>query len=155
MKQVETKREERELVLKEFNNMRSRLDDLGRSIHIRSDSLQKTNISFGRRLIAGDFKNEDAYLSSCLPESERKTLQERSGALVAERAELDAKRSNTKFALEELRRKKPTGDSPNPTDLIESLYIARAKRDRLAAKYKELKSSAQNAQNTYEGQVGA
>ncbi|GHS86960.1 hypothetical protein AGMMS49957_05990 [Synergistales bacterium] len=143
MRQADTKREKRDLVLKEFNGMTSRLDDLGRSIHIRSDSLQKMNISFGRRLIAGDFKNEDAYLSSCLSEPERKALQEHAGVLVAERAELDAKRSDTKFALEELRRKKPAGNSPNPTDLIESLYIARAKRDRL-------KSSAENAKITDE-----
>jgi exonuclease SbcC len=127
-RQMESRREAREAALREMSAMRSRLEDLGRSIHIRSDDLQKAEISFGRRLIADDFKNEDAYLASCLSEPERKALQDRAQALDVERAELDARRSDRKFGLEELRRENRT-DAP--------LDAARDRRDQLAAELKE------------------
>jgi exonuclease SbcC len=133
-KQVELKREAREAAQREFSGMSFRLENLGRTIHIRSDSLQKADISFGRRLIANDFKNEDAYLAACLSEPERKVLQERAQALSAERAELDARRSYGKFGLEDIRRKRPATAET-------SIDAARNRRDRLAAERRELRQS--------------
>jgi len=104
-KQVEAKREARELVLQELSNMRSRIENLEKSIHVRAESLQKAEIAFKRQLIANDFSNEDSYLASCLPEAERRLLQERASALDMEKAELDALHIDRKFGLEELRRR--------------------------------------------------
>ncbi|MDR2175891.1 MAG: AAA family ATPase [Synergistaceae bacterium] len=134
-KQMDLRREAREAVQRKFSDMSFRLENLGRTIHIRSDSLQKADISFGRRLIANDFKNEDAYLAACLPEPERKILQERAQALSAERTELDARRSDRKFGLEELRRKRPEAAAEN------SLDEARNRRNRLSAERQKLRQS--------------
>jgi exonuclease SbcC len=135
--QAESRREAREAAQREFSNMSVRLENLGRTIHIRSDALHKADIAFGRRLIANDFKNEDAYLAACLPEPERKVLQERARALSAERAELDARQSDRKFGLEELRRKRPEAAA----EATASLDEARDRRDRLAAERRNLRQS--------------
>jgi exonuclease SbcC len=131
-KQVEAKREEREIVLQEFSNMHSRMEELGKSIHVRADSLQKAEISFKKQLVANDFRNEDAYLSACLPEAERKVLQERAQALSVERAELDARQMDKKFGLEELRRRHLTDSSLDET---------RERKDQTATRVKELQQS--------------
>jgi exonuclease SbcC len=131
-KQVEMKRKEREAVLQEFSNMHSRMEELGKSIHVRSDSLQKAEIFFKKQLVANDFRNEDAYLAACLPEAERKTLQERAQTLSMERAELDARQMDKKFGLEELRRRHLT-DSP--------LDETRERKAQTAARVKELQQS--------------
>ncbi|MDR1977231.1 MAG: AAA family ATPase [Synergistaceae bacterium] len=131
-KQVEAKRGEREIVLQEFSNMHSRMEELGKSIHVRSDSLQKAEISFKKQLIAGDFRNEDAYLAACLPEAERRTLQERAQSLSVERAELDARQMDRKFGLEELRRRHLTDSSLEET---------RERKAQTAALVKELQQS--------------
>jgi exonuclease SbcC len=131
-KQVETKREEREAVLQEFSNMHSRMEELGKSIHVRSDSLQKAEISFKKQLVANDFRNEDAYLSACLPEAERKVLQERAQSLSVERAELDARQMDKKFGLEELRRRHLTDSSLDET---------RERKNQTSGRVKELQQS--------------
>jgi exonuclease SbcC len=131
-KQLEAKREERESVLQEFSNMHSRMEELGKSIHVRSDSLQKAEISFKKQLIANDFRNEDAYLAACLPEAERKTLQERAQTLSVERTELDARQMDRKFGLEELRRRHLT-DSP--------LDEVRERKTQISARTKDLQQS--------------
>lgn len=110
-KLAEEKRESREAVLKKFAAMHTRLEDLGKTIHIRTHTLQKTEIAFSRQLAANDFRDEDAYLAACLPEEERRKLQERTQSLFAERTELDARRTDRKFALEELRRRQLTNRS--------------------------------------------
>lgn len=110
-KLVEEKRAAREVVLQEFATMHSRLEDLGKTIHIRTHTLQKTDIAFNRQLVANDFRDEDAYLAACLPEEERRKLQDRTQSLFAERTELDARRTDRKFALEELRRRQLTDRS--------------------------------------------
>jgi exonuclease SbcC len=126
-KQVEVKRKEREAVLQEFSNMHSRMEELGKSIHVRADSLQKAEISFKKQLIANDFRNEDAYLAACLPEAERKTLQERAHTLSVERTELDARQMDRKFGLEELRRRHLTDSSLDETRERKNLTAARVK----------------------------
>ncbi|MDR1378169.1 MAG: AAA family ATPase [Synergistaceae bacterium] len=105
LEQVEIRRKDREKVLQDFANMQFRMDELGKSIHIRADSLQKAELAFKKKLLASNFGNEDAYLASCLSETERRTLQERAQTLATERVELDARRMDKKFGLEELRRR--------------------------------------------------
>lgn len=102
---LETKRTAREKVLQDFANLQSRIDELGKTIHIREDILQKAELSFSKQLTANGFKNEEVYLSFCLPENERRSLQEKAQALLVERSELEARRTDKKFATEELRRK--------------------------------------------------
>lgn len=131
-KQVEDKRESRRLALQELSNMRSRIDALVKSIHIRADNLQKAELSFKKRLIANDFSNEDAYLSACLPEAERKILQERASSLDMEQAELEALHMDRNFSLEELRRQ-------HVTDL--TLEEAGERKIQTAALLKELQQS--------------
>jgi exonuclease SbcC len=131
-KQVDTRREVRESVLQKFSNMRSRLEELGKSIHIRADSLQKAEFSFKKQLLSSHFGNEDAYLTACLPEAERKTLQERAQVLTTERAELDARRMDKKFGLEELRRQQLSSSS---------LEEARERKNQAAADHKALQQS--------------
>ncbi len=109
---LEVRRGARVTVQQEFMNIHSRMEDLGKTIHIRADVLQKAEITFGKQLIMNDFKNEDIYLSVCLPEEERKIMQARAQALAAERSELEARRTDRKFGLDELRRQHLT-DSPS------------------------------------------
>jgi exonuclease SbcC len=101
---ADVKREERSAVVSRFADMRHEMEDLARSVYIRSDAILKASASFEKLLASRGFKNEDDYLASCLPESERKTLQERARTLAAERAELDARRSDAIFRMAELRR---------------------------------------------------
>jgi exonuclease SbcC len=108
------------------------MEELGKSIHIRADSLQKAEISFKKQLISSDFRNEDSYLASCLPEAERKTLQEFAQALSMERAELDARRLDKKFGLEELRRRLLTDSTLEDT---------RERKTLAAAAHKEVQQS--------------
>ncbi|MDR3231835.1 MAG: hypothetical protein LBT65_10385, partial [Synergistaceae bacterium] len=131
-KQVEEKRKAQESVRQEFSNMHSRLEELGKAIHIRTDTLQKAEIAFGKQLLANDFRNEDGYLSACLPEPERRVLQERAQVLARERTELDARRTDRKFAMEEMRRQHLTGIP------LEDL---RKKRDETSVSLKELQRS--------------
>lgn len=131
-KLAEEKREAREAVLRNFAALRTRMEELGRTIHIRAAALQKAEIDFGRQLAANDFRDEDAYLAACLPEEERRILQERAQSLLMERTELDARRTDRKFALEELRRRQMTDKAP---DELHALY------DRIAERRKELQHS--------------
>ena len=131
-KQVEVKRESRALALQALSNLRSRIENLVKSIHIRAGSLQKAEMHFKKRLIANDFGNEDAYLSACWPEAERKTLQERASALDMEQVELNALHMDKKFGLEELRRR-------HMTDL--TLEEAGEKKTQITAFLKELQQS--------------
>ncbi|MDR2523375.1 MAG: AAA family ATPase [Synergistaceae bacterium] len=108
LEQVEAKRAAREAALQEALNMHSRIEELGKAIHIRSDRLQKTEVAFKRQLAENGFIGEDAYLAACLSEVERKVLQERAQALDSERTELDTRRLDRKFALEEQRRRQLT-----------------------------------------------
>ncbi|MDR1732492.1 MAG: AAA family ATPase [Synergistaceae bacterium] len=128
-KQAEVKRETLGSARRDLANMHSRMEELGKSIHFRADSLQKAEVSFSKQLLANDVRNEEGYLEACLPEGERKSLQERAQILAQERTELDARRTDKKFALEELRRQYLT------TSPLEEL---RKKRDEIAARQREL-----------------
>jgi exonuclease SbcC len=99
---------------------------------LSANSLQKAEISFKKQLIANDFGNEDAYLSACLSEAERKILQERASALDLEQAELDALQMDRKFSLEELRRQ-------HVSDL--TLEEAEERKIQAAALLKELRQT--------------
>jgi len=131
-KQVEEKREAKGAASQALAGLRSKMEDLVKSIHIRAGNLQKAEIYFKKQLIANDFSNEDAYLSACLHETERKTLQERASSLDMQQTELDAMRVDKKFSLEELRRM-------HVTDL--ALEDSSEKKAQLDAQMKELRHS--------------
>ncbi|MCL2009530.1 MAG: AAA family ATPase [Synergistaceae bacterium] len=141
-KQVELKRESRTLVLQDLSDMRSRIEGLVKSIHIRAAALQKAEIAFKKQLIANDFSNEDAYLSACLPEEERKVLHERASALDMEQAELDALFMDRKFGLEEQRRRH-----------VAEFTLEEAEEGKIqtAAMLKELRQSIENVSVRLEG----
>ena len=131
-KQVEEKRVAKGIASHALADLRSKMEDLVKSMHIRAGNLQKAEIYFKKQLIANDFSNEDAYLSACLQETERKTLQERASSLDMEQTELETMRVDKKFGLEELRRM-------HVTDL--ALEDASEKKAQLAAQMKELRQS--------------
>ncbi|MDR2529881.1 MAG: AAA family ATPase [Synergistaceae bacterium] len=132
LEQVDIKRGAKEIALQEASNMRSRMEELGKAVHIRSDRLQKAEGAFKKQLAENGFSSEDAYLAACLPEAERKVLQERAQTLDSERTELDARRLDRKFAIEEQRRRQLTDST---------LDDVRDRAARAAATQKELQQA--------------
>ena len=80
-----------------------RLHDLETAQATRRELLQREEIAFGKSLLAKGFRNEDDYLSACLPEEERRALQERMRKLSRTGFEIGASQDDARFAQEELR----------------------------------------------------
>ncbi|NLL36950.1 MAG: hypothetical protein GX256_05450, partial [Fretibacterium sp.] len=93
-----------------------RQHELETALAVRRDRIQKEEIAFGKKLLAGDFKNEDDYLSACLSERERRELQERLQERSRRELDLNARYLDKKFVLEELYGRKPEGGNESSSN---------------------------------------
>lgn len=102
-RQLELRREGRNENRDRLEEVMLRLHDLETVQATRRERLQKEEIAFGKSLLAKGFRNEDDYLSACLPEDERKALQERLRELAKEGFEIGSSQDDAQFAQAELR----------------------------------------------------
>lgn len=98
-------------VTQELVKLRSRIEDLSKSILMRDGRLISAEGMFRTHLLASGFADEDAYLSACLPEEGRKALLQLSQKLSDENTGLNSKQQNTANLLESERQKQVT-DQP-------------------------------------------
>ena len=75
--QLDLRREARNESRARLDGIMIRLHDLETVQATRRELLQREEIAFGKSLLAKGFRSEDDYLSACLPEEKRRTLQER------------------------------------------------------------------------------
>lgn len=101
--QLELRREARNESRIRLDGIMVRLHDLETVQATRRELLQREEIAFGKSLLAKGFRNEDDYLSACLPEEERRALQERMRELSRTGFEIGVSQDDARFAQEELR----------------------------------------------------
>ena len=101
--QLELRREARNESRARLDGIMIRLHDLETVQATRRELLQREEIAFGKSLLAKGFRSEDDYLSACLPEEERRALQERMRELSRTGFEIGASQDDARFAQEELR----------------------------------------------------
>ena len=101
-----------------------RLHDLETVQATRRELLQREEIAFGKSLLAKGFRNEDDYLSACLPEEERRALQERMRELSRTGFEIGASQDDARFAQEELRSRSLSAAGEPPAGLPDLLERA-------------------------------
>ena len=125
-RQLEQRRETKNETRDRLEEVMIRLHDLETVQATRRERLQKEEIAFGKGLLAKGFRNEDDYLSSCLPEEERKALQDRLRELSKIGFEIGSSRDDARFAQAELRSLSlsPAGAGGTPVDLPELLERA-------------------------------
>ncbi len=102
-RQLELRREARNESRDRLEGVMIRLHDLETSQATRRELVQKEEIAFGKFLLAKGFRNEDDYLSACLPEEDRKELQDRLRDLSRAGFEIGGAQDDAKFAQAELR----------------------------------------------------
>lgn len=110
-KELEAVRQKLSTVNQALTQLRSRIDELTKSIARRDRQLKSLEEAFLVRLRESGFADEDNYKAACLPESERKTLAQQSQLLADEKTELTSKdRENSK--LLETEHQKQITDEP-------------------------------------------
>lgn len=94
-----------------LSQLKSRIDELEKSIHARDQQLKSADVSFIARLKSSGFTDEENYQASCLAEAERKLLAQQAQKLADERNEIVSKEREKIQALETERQKKITEES--------------------------------------------
>lgn len=127
--QLELRREARNESRVRLDGIMVRLHDLETAQATRRELLQREEIAFGKSLLAKGFRNEDDYLSACLPEEERRTLQERMRELSRTGFEIGASQDDVRFTQEELRSRslsaagRPPAGLPDLLERAGTLYL--------------------------------
>ena len=122
--QLELRREARNESRVRLDGIMVRLHDLETAQATRRELLQREEIAFGKSLLAKGFRNEDDYLSACLPEEERRALQERMRKLSRTGFEIGASQDDTRFAQEELRSRSLSAAGKPPAGLADLMERA-------------------------------
>ena len=103
IKQLSEERRELKIsITKKLDDTLNALHTLETETATNRDMLQKYEIAFSKKLLELGFKSEDDYLSACLKDEERKTLQDRLKELTAVDLELNAQTENARADLLEL-----------------------------------------------------
>lgn len=122
--QLELRREARNESRIRLDGIMVRLHDLETAQATRRELLQREEIAFGKSLLAKGFRNEDDYLSACLPEEERRALQERMRELSRTGFEIGASQDDARFAQEELRSRSLSSAGRPPEGLADLMERA-------------------------------
>ena len=111
------------------NEYAQKLDKILTAIHgVETDmargreELQKHEITFGKRLLALGFRNEDDYAAACLTNDERRDLQNRLRELTQEELEINAEHENVRAKLLDLQ---ATSKDFNTDNLIKRIKTLR------------------------------
>jgi exonuclease SbcC len=110
-KELETARQKLSAAHDAFGRLKSRVEELTKSIATREIQLKLSEEAFLARLRESGFVGEESYKAACLPESERKTLAQQSQKLTDEKTALNSK-EREKSKLLETERQKQITDEP-------------------------------------------
>lgn len=110
-KALDTARQKSSTANQALVQLKSRIDELGKSIQARDQQLLSADGSFLARLKSSGFTDEENYQASCLAEAERKLLAQQAQKLADERNEIVSKEREKVQALDTERLKKITEES--------------------------------------------
>lgn len=110
-KDLEDARRKLNAATQEISKLKSRIEELEKSIAARNTRLRSDEEAFLVRLDGLEFANEDTFKAACLPEDERKTLAHQSQKLADEKIEMVSKERD-KTKLLEAERQKQVTDQP-------------------------------------------
>ncbi len=116
-KALEAARDKRSAANEEFGRLKSRVEELEKSIETRDIHLKSLEAAFRSRLVASGFPGEEDYRAACLPEDERKSLTQESQKLSEEKNGIIAKERENVQRLETEREKHTTDE---PLDALKS-----------------------------------
>lgn len=103
--QLETRRKMKNDSAVRLNEIMQNMHTLETAMATERELIQKSEISFGKKLLAAGFKNEDDFISSALNDDERRELQKRLKDLTQEDLDLTSERENLMARQIELQRK--------------------------------------------------
>ena len=95
----EKAREEYGKVDKEIGALKEKIEVLTTKTGKRAQELEQADQKLTARITQAGFADEEDYLSACLSEEERETLDGREKSLIKEKTELDARRKDKTAAL--------------------------------------------------------
>ena len=104
----EKAREEYGKVDKEIGALKEKIEVLTAKTGKRAQELEQADKKLTARITQAGFADEEDYLSACLSEEERETLDGREKSLIKEKTELDARRKDKTTALATEREKNLT-----------------------------------------------
>ncbi|MBI5141310.1 MAG: AAA family ATPase [Nitrospirae bacterium] len=119
--ELEAARQRLNTASQEHNHLKSRIEELEKSIAARDIHLKSTEEAFLAQLKGSGFSGEDNYNAACLPEDERRTLAQQSQKLADEKTGLASKERDRIEMLETERQKQITDESLD--DLNDTLPI--------------------------------
>ncbi len=93
-KQLDARREAKAENAARLQGVMNAIHDVETAMAARREQIQRSEITFGKRLLAAGFKNEDDFLSACLSDAERRDLQARLSSLAREDMDITAGREN-------------------------------------------------------------
>lgn len=102
---LETRRKIKNDSAARLNNAMQAMHALETEMANEREQIQKSEIAFGKKLLAAGFKNEDDFLSSALSDEERRELQARLKGLTQKDLDLTAARENVMARQMELQAK--------------------------------------------------
>jgi exonuclease SbcC len=117
-KDLEKARQARDAAARELAGLKSRIEELEKSIAARAAQLQTAEADFAIRLGQFGFAEEAGYTAACLPEGERRQLADKDRKLADEQTGLAAAEQEKKARLEAERRKQVTDQSREALGLI-------------------------------------
>lgn len=110
-KELEAARQRLSTANQDVGQLKSRIEELGKSIAARDIQMRSSEETFLARLKESGFPDEDNYKVASLPENERKTLTQQSQKLADENTEINSKGREKTRLLEAERQKQITDES--------------------------------------------
>ena len=115
-KDLEVVRQRLNTETQELSKLRSKIEELDKSIAARAIRLKPAEEAFLARLRGLEFADEDNFKAVCLPEDERKILAQQAQKIADEKTELTSKERDKTKLLEIERQKQVTGQSRDELD---------------------------------------
>lgn len=124
-KDLEDARQKQNAAVQELGRLKSRIEEMDKSLAARASQLRSAEDAFLVRLDGLEFANEDIFKAARLPEDERKTLAQQAQKIANEQTELTSKERDTTKLLETQRQKSVT-DQPRDklSDALASLIAS-------------------------------
>lgn len=110
-KQLEEAQKTLNSISNEFGSLKTKIDELEKTILARTKELKITEDGFGNRLSKNGFLDEADYIYARLSENDRRSIAEKAELLIKEQSELEARHRNCVSKLESEKLKKLTEES--------------------------------------------